>query len=244
MKSSAQRMPAAGPSHAEAENAISEMVTRISQQQPEAAVIMNADDWGRDVFTTDRILECAHAGMLSSASAMVFMQDSQRAAELARAHGVDCGLHLNLTLDFSAAVSSPVLREHHRRVKRFLESFRFAPAFRHPRLASSFEYVVSAQLEEYERLYGVAPRRVDGHHHMHLCANVIGGNLLPAGAIVRRNFSFLPGEKSALNRAYRARLDRRLAERYQLTDYFFRPDAAAAAAAVGKNLCAGRAGQR
>lgn len=221
MKGSAQRMPAGEHSHAEAGNALRGMLARAPQQQPEAAVIVNADDWGRDGFTTDRILECVRAGVVSSASAMVFMQDSERAAELARAHGVDCGLHLNLTLDFSATGSSPFLREQHGKLKRFLELFRFAPAFRHPRLASSFEYVVRAQLEEYERLYGVAPRRVDGHHHMHLCANVIRGNLLPAGAIVRRNFSFRPGEKSGLNRAYRGWLDRQLAERYRLTDYFF-----------------------
>ena len=43
----------------------------------------------------------------------------------------------------------------------------------HPGLASSFEYVVKAQLEEYERLYGAPANRVDGHHHMHLCANVV-----------------------------------------------------------------------
>ena len=51
-------------------------------------------------------------------------------------------------------------------------------------------YVVKAQLEEFERLYGRAPNRIDGHHHAHLCANVVLAGLLPAGTIVRRNFSF------------------------------------------------------
>ena len=41
------------------------------------------------------------------------------------------------------------------------------------RLTASFEYVVQAQLEEFERLYGKPPARIDGHHHMHLCANVL-----------------------------------------------------------------------
>lgn len=217
MKGSAQRMEA----RIDAETGTAPRGAAACAPQPQAAVIVNADDWGSDAFTTDRILECATAGVLSSASAMVFMQDSERAAELALAHGVDCGLHLNLTQEFSSTAGSPSLKEHQARVKRFLLSFRFAPALRNPRLANSFEYVVRAQLEEYERMYGAAPRRVDGHHHMHLCANVLSGELLPAGIIVRRNFSFQPGEKSALNRAYRGWRDRQLAERHQLADYFF-----------------------
>jgi len=46
-------------------------------------------------------------------------------------------------------------------------------------------------------------------------------NLIPAGVRVRRNFSFWPGEKSWLNRKYRILVDRWLARKYQLADYFF-----------------------
>lgn len=186
-----------------------------------AAVIVNADDWGRDAVTTDRILSCIRAGVVSSASAMVFMQDSARAAEIARAEGADTGLHLNFTLEFSAPECSHRLREQQAKLKHFLTRHRLATAFYHPGLAATFEYVVRAQVEEYKRLYGSAPRRIDGHHHMHLCANLIGGRLLPAGVIVRRNFSFRAGEKSFLNRAYRSWRDRQLARRYQIADYFF-----------------------
>ena len=56
---------------------------------------------------------------------------------------------------------------------------------------------------------------------MHLCANLLLSNLIPAGMKIRRNFSFWPGEKSWFNRAYRALVDRWLARRYPLTDYFF-----------------------
>lgn len=187
----------------------------------ESAVILNADDWGRDAITTDRILDCARAGVVSSASAMVFMQDSARAADIARAHDVDTGLHLNLTLEFSAPECPPGLLEQQTRLKRFLLRHRLATVVYHPGLAACFASVVRAQMEEYERLYGAAPRRIDGHHHMHLCANVIAANLLPAGVMVRRNFSFRAGEKSFLNRAYRSWRDRQLARRYQITDYFF-----------------------
>jgi hypothetical protein len=38
---------------------------------------------------------------------------------------------------------------------------------------------------------------------------------------LRRNFSFWPGEKSMLNRTYRWLVDRSLARRYRLVDYFF-----------------------
>jgi hypothetical protein len=45
--------------------------------------------------------------------------------------------------------------------------------------------------------------------------------LIPAGQRVRRSFSFWPGEKSVINRAYRSLVDRQLARRYRLTDFFF-----------------------
>src|SRR5579863_9771612 len=58
-----------------------------------SVLIVNADDWGWDRETTDRTLNCFLEGSLSSVSAMVFMQDSERAARLARQHGIDAGLH-------------------------------------------------------------------------------------------------------------------------------------------------------
>ena len=186
-----------------------------------ASVIVNADDWGRDRYTTGRSLECFLLGAVSSVSAMVFMEDSERAADLSRQHGVDAGLHLNFTLPFSAGQCSVQLRERQQRLSSALSSNRFAPALYHPFLAASFEYVVKAQLEEYERLYGTATKRLDGHHHMHLCANVLMQELLPEGAIVRRNLSFARGEKGFFNRVYRHRQDRRLARRQRLADFFF-----------------------
>ena len=56
---------------------------------------------------------------------------------------------------------------------------------------------------------------------MHLCANVVLGLLLPAGTIVRRNFSFAPGEKSGWNRWYRQRVDAALSRRHRLTDFLY-----------------------
>ena len=184
-------------------------------------LIVNADDWGRDRETTDRTLDCILGGSVSSTSAMMFMQDSERAAALAREYAIDAGLHLNLTMPFSSRHCPSQLVEHQHRVASFLRSSRLAPAMYHPGLANSFRYVVQAQVEEYARLYECSPRRIDGHHHMHLAANVLVQKLLPAGIIVRRNFSFRPGEKSLLNRLYRRGQNRLLARRHRLADFFF-----------------------
>ena len=66
-------------------------------------LIVNADDWGRDRLTTDRILDCVTAGAVSAVSAMVFAEDSERAAALALDRSIDVGLHLNFTSPFTAA---------------------------------------------------------------------------------------------------------------------------------------------
>src|SRR6266567_1309174 len=184
-------------------------------------LILNADDWGRDHQTTQRIFECRNCGTISSVSAMMFLEDSERAAELAKESGIDAGLHLNFTLPFSKAACPSQLRERQQKLVSFLSLHSLARIVFHPGLVSSFDYVVKAQLEEFCRLYGAPPERIDGHHHTHLCANVLFGELLPAGTIVRRNFSFQSGEKSFVNRLYRKALDHRLAKRHRIVDYLF-----------------------
>jgi YdjC-like protein len=183
-------------------------------------LIINADDWGRDFLTTDRTLDCLLRGTVSSVSAMVFMKDSERSAAVAWERGIDAGLHLNLTTAFSSPRHPAALAERQRDVAAYLRRNRFSQVVFNPLLAKSFEYVVRAQIEEYCRLYGAQPERIDGHHHMHLCANVIWGGLLPSGTTVRRNFSFQPGEKSLWNRLYRQAVDWQLARSHRMTDYF------------------------
>lgn len=185
------------------------------------SLIMNADDWGRDRETTDRILECATHGAVSAASAMVFMEDSERSAALAAEHRIEAGLHLNFTTAYSASACPAGLRDRQEQVGRYLLKYRLSQVVFHPGLARSFEYLVAAQMEEYRRIYGVSPEKVDGHHHMHLSANVLLQRLLPTGAIVRRSFYFEHGEKSAFNLLYRKAVDRALARRHRLADYFF-----------------------
>jgi predicted glycoside hydrolase/deacetylase ChbG (UPF0249 family) len=184
-------------------------------------LIINADDWGRGAQTTDRIHDCVKRGTISSVSAMVFMEDSQRAAAIANATDIYAGLHLNFTTEFSSSRCSSTLLQHQRRVSRFLLGHPRAQVLFHPGLAGSFEYLVRTQCDEFATLYGKYPERLDGHHHMHLCTNVLLQRLLARGTIVRRNFSFRSGEKSVWNRMYRRMIDATLARRHRVTDYLF-----------------------
>jgi chitin disaccharide deacetylase len=184
-------------------------------------LLINADDWGLDTHTTGRILDCALQGTISSVSAMVFMQDSERAAEIARERGMDAGLHLNLTTPFSERSCPQGLRERQAEVCGYLRRNFCARAIYNPWLKRAFRYVVKAQIEEYCRIYGREPVRFDGHHHMHLCANVLLGGLLPTGTIVRRHFSWEPGEKPVRNLLFRKFTNAVLTRRHRIVDFLF-----------------------
>ena len=195
-------------------------------------LVINADDWGQGGDTTKSILGCVRAGTVTSVSAMVFMEGSENGAEEARAENVDAGLHINLTTPFTAPGCPKALRDRQSGVAKYLRAHCWTRTLFHPLLAADFDYVVRAQLEEFQRLYGAAPTRLDGHHHMHLCANVLLQRLLPAGTRVRRNLSFAAGDKSVVNRAYRRCIDAALAHRHRLTDLLFTLDALRASGRV------------
>jgi len=183
-------------------------------------IIVNADDWGRSPSETDAALACYREERITSVSAMVFMEDSVRASELAKETGIDVGLHINLTQPFSG--EAPLrLADCHQRVAGFLTAHKYAFLIYNPRLREQFRDVYQAQIDEFVRLYERAPSHFDGHHHQHLCANKLIDGLIPAGAKVRRNFHFWPGEKGLANRTYRRLVDACLARRYRLTDFFF-----------------------
>ena len=102
-------------------------------------LMINADDSGRDRETTDRIFDCVVRGTVTSASAMVFMEDSERAAAIAKERGVDAGLHINFTTPFSAPNAPDRLKERHQKIAAFLVRRRLNQIIFHPGLASSFE---------------------------------------------------------------------------------------------------------
>lgn len=184
-------------------------------------LIVNADDFGRSEEETDVILRCYKEGRVSSVTAMVFMQDSARAANLAQTLDIGVGLHLNLTEPFTGEMKKGPLREYQHRVAGFLSCNKYSVCIYHPLLRKYFRYAYEAQVQEFVRLYGRAPSHVDGHRHGHLCLNMLIDKIIPAGEKVRRSFSFWPGEKSAVNRAYRRIIDQTLARRFKVTDFFF-----------------------
>lgn len=184
-------------------------------------IIINADDWGRSVEATDAALTYYQQEQITSVSAMVFMVDSERAADIALKKRIPTGLHINFTQSFSAERVPGRLRNHHERIKQFLKSNRYSQLVYNPFLREAFRYVFRAQEEEFIRLYQKVPSHFDGHEHMHLCANMLVMMLIPAGQKVRRSFSFRREDKNILNRGYRNLVNRRLCNRYRLTDYFF-----------------------
>jgi len=184
-------------------------------------MIVNADDFGRTRAETDRALACYKHGRITSVTAMVFMEDSARAAALAREAGIDVGLHLNLSQLFTAPGGAATLNDHHARVVRFMKSSPYALVLYNPMLRNAFRYVYRIQVDEFMRLYGQAPSHIDGHQHRHLCTNVLLDRIIPRGARVRRNFSFESREKNLFNRAYRGLVDGVLARRYKISDFFF-----------------------
>jgi predicted glycoside hydrolase/deacetylase ChbG (UPF0249 family) len=152
---------------------------------------------------------------------MVFMADSERAAQLALENGLDTGLHLNFSLQFDGNCKSNKLLECQRRIASFLKTNKYSFLLYNPLLKGDFHYVYSAQYEEYVHLYNKVPTHIDGHHHLHLCTNILAARLIPKGAKVRRSFTFSRGEKSAFNRFYRCIVDAIVTRRYNCTDFFF-----------------------
>jgi predicted glycoside hydrolase/deacetylase ChbG (UPF0249 family) len=184
-------------------------------------IIINADDWGRSQIETDTALSCYRKGSVTSVSAMVFMEDSQRAADLAKEAGIDVGLHLNLSQRFTHGPLTGLLQNYHNQIVGFITLNKYSFLLYNPTLRMQFQYIYQAQVEEFVRLYEKQPSHIDGHQHKHLCTNILLDRIIPSGEKVRRNFSFWPGDKVFLNRMYRRLVDQWLTSRYRLVDYFF-----------------------
>lgn len=184
-------------------------------------LIVNADDYGWNKETTDRILICYGRESIHSASAMTFMADSERAASLAKENQLLVGLHLNLDQKITGLAVSAKLREHHQKTAAYLKARKWNQILYNPFLRNSFDYVFQAQWDEFCRLYGTTPKRLDGHRHMHLCMNMLVSGKIDKGIRIRRNFTFYPGEKDLINRLYRYLVDLWLTSRFLCTDSFF-----------------------
>lgn len=183
-------------------------------------LIITADDYGKTAKATDSIIKCYSCERITSVSSMVFMEDSARAASLASIAGFEIGLHLNFSLLFTSFTIPSKLREHQNRIVLYLSKNKYSHVICNPLLVDSFDYVFLSQQDEFVRLYGRLPDYYNGHHHMHLCANVLARRIIPYGARVRRTFTF-DDDKNLINRFYRILLDIYVDKRFISTDCFY-----------------------
>lgn len=185
-------------------------------------LIVNADDWGGFQAGTDAIEACFQIGAISSATGMVHMADSRRAAELAQASGRSIGLHLNLTQAFdSGGVPLPV-RERQRRLRaHFADLSRrrwlLSPDARVHRLIAD---AIRDQLDEFHSIYGCEPTHIDSHHHVHVCPDVFLSRALAPGLRVRQTLS--PTHDDGRRKLARRAKHKLLAHRFLTTDRFWR----------------------
>jgi predicted glycoside hydrolase/deacetylase ChbG (UPF0249 family) len=186
-------------------------------------LIVNADDLGRTEHETDATLACWHAAAISSATHMVWMDDSDRAAALAREAGLPTGLHLNLVQAYTGRDVPPDARERQSRLAKQLSArrARINQLLYDPRLRTAIGAVVRDQLSNFRESFAAEPTHVDGHHHAHLMANVLFSSALPSGTRMRRSLSFLPGERSAVDRTLRRSRQALMARRFKTPDWLF-----------------------
>jgi chitin disaccharide deacetylase len=186
-------------------------------------LIVNADDLGYDPHHTDAARECLGAGRITSATAMVYMQDSDRASAVFRNSELGIGLHLNFSEAFTdpntpadvrarQARLLPRFREYRRRrLRRWLYD---------PFIRSDVEGCIADQLQRFEQLYGRPPTHVDGHQHVHLSPNVVLSRAIPRGTLLRNSVDHYPLGRSA-GTAARALRQRAILSRFRSTDRLF-----------------------
>lgn len=184
-------------------------------------LIVNADDFGGNPLATDRILECFAAGRITSTSAMVYMKDSVRAAELAQAGGLAIGLHLNLTQAFEDPDTPAMVSERQTRAVDYFADVRLRRFTYNPRMSALVRACVADQLRHFQELFGQHPTHIDGHNHAHLSPTAFLS--LPAGEAVRTSETHLRDGISPGGLIRWAR-HKAIVHRHRTTNYFFAID--------------------
>jgi chitin disaccharide deacetylase len=190
-------------------------------------LIVNADDWGGERRSTEAIHEAFRAGRVTSTTAMVYMEDSGRAAGIATDEGLPVGLHLNLTQPFTEADIPEPVRERQRRVAAAFGGHgpdgqpgtaRRRRWLYDPRVARVVGDALRDQLERFEAIYGGPPTHFDGHNYVDTTPNVFLSRALPRGAKMRSSLDRYPLDTGAgaVARELRHRLRR---SRFHSTRY-------------------------
>jgi predicted glycoside hydrolase/deacetylase ChbG (UPF0249 family) len=185
-------------------------------------LIVNADDYGIDRPTSDAILACLASGSITSATAMVWMEDSRRAAGEfpLGGGGAGLGLHLNLIEPYTADDVPPTARERQASLAAYFRSFPLALWLYNPATARRVNDCIADQLDAFRELYRREPTHVDGHQHVHLCPTALASRSLRSVPKLRPSFTFQHGEKPFPNRAYREALNALIRRRYVTPRWF------------------------
>jgi chitin disaccharide deacetylase len=139
-------------------------------------LIVNADDFGATATATDAICRTFDAEVITSASAMVWMKDSPRAAGIAIERALPLGLHLNLTLPFSGLDMSRSVQERQLRLTEIFTRDGWWREAGRPVDRKLLHAAIEDQVERFCKQFG-QPTHIDGHHHVHLYDAVL--DLLP-----------------------------------------------------------------
>jgi len=183
-------------------------------------LIVNADDFGWNRGATDLTVECFAAGQITSTTALMYMEDSDRAAAIAVERDLPVGLHLNLTDPFTAAsVPEPVRARQAAACRIFGDGGLRQRSWTYdPRIRELVDATIRDQLERFRALLGREPTHVDGHNHVQVCPNVILARPL-AGEKMRDALWSYPSTRSAMGVARALR--RVLTARGHLTTHYF-----------------------
>jgi predicted glycoside hydrolase/deacetylase ChbG (UPF0249 family) len=183
-------------------------------------LIVNADDLGGEAYKTDAIIAAHSAGAITSATAMMWMEDSERAAERARSAGLPVGLHINLTHPFSGPRVPGPARERQRELCRRFARLGLRRWTWDPTIQRAVDAALAEQLERFAELYGGQPDHVDGHEHVHVCPNVLFSPALRGIARARTSQSPAEAAGAAARLGWRVK-HAAVRRRFRTTDRFW-----------------------
>ena len=110
-------------------------------------LIITADDYGATRDTTLRTLSAFNAGAITSASLMVFMEDSEYGAGQALSYSLDIGIHLNFTTPFTGRNMSRSLITAQEEVGSYLLRNKLSQVLFNPILFSQFRLPYSSSVD-------------------------------------------------------------------------------------------------
>jgi predicted glycoside hydrolase/deacetylase ChbG (UPF0249 family) len=184
-------------------------------------LIVNADDLGLERPVSDSIVECFGSGAITSATALVWMRDSDRAAEVARREHIPTGLHLNLIEPYTAPDVPPRVAQTQRRVVERLGKGGLGAQLYHRAWSEDFGQCIRDQLSRFTELYGAPPTHLDGHRHMHLAMNALFSRALEPVHRCRRPVNRPRIESASHKRLARSALSVMVRLRFTTTDACF-----------------------